>query len=61
MVNLSSWLQRDEIEALLVARAEARASKDWAAADQIRDTLQEKRIVVMDRPEGVEWRVRIGA
>ena len=54
-------VQRDEIEALLVARAEARASKDWAAADQIRDTLQEKRIVVMDRPEGVEWRVRIGA
>ena len=53
-------VSREEIEELLVARAEARASKDWAAADQIRDTLHDKRIVVMDRPDGVEWRVRIG-
>ena len=54
-------VSRSEIEDLLVARTNARASKDWAEADRIRDTLLEKSIVIMDRPEGVDWRVRVGA
>jgi cysteinyl-tRNA synthetase len=46
-----------EIDTLIAQRAEARTNKDWAQADIIRDTLQSKNIVVMDTPEGVEWRV----
>lgn len=46
-----------DVEDLLQQRAAARAAKDWARADEIRDQLTSKRILVMDRPEGVEWRV----
>lgn len=39
-------------EALLSARAEARAAKDWARADAIRDSLKELGLVVEDTTEG---------
>lgn len=35
-------------EALIAARAEARAAKDWAVADAIRDALGELGLVVED-------------
>jgi cysteinyl-tRNA synthetase len=38
-----------------VARAEARATKDWAASDAIRDTLKAAGIVVEDGPDGATW------
>ena len=44
-----------EIEALVAARTEARAAKDWAKADQIRDELKARHIVVEDTPQGVKW------
>jgi len=50
----SAWVQER-----LDARLAARASKDWAAADQIRDELDGAGVVVMDRAEGVTWRVRV--
>lgn len=44
------------IEALLKARAEARAAKDFAKADAIRKGLDAAGVVVMDRPGGPsEW------
>jgi cysteinyl-tRNA synthetase len=49
----------DDVEALLRERAEARASKDWARADAIRDQLEGASIAVMDRAHGSEWRVRL--
>jgi cysteinyl-tRNA synthetase len=52
-------VELSEIEQLLNDRTTARANKDWAAADAIRDALDEKHIVVMDRPGGVDWRVRL--
>ena len=48
-----------EIEEIIQRRSEARAAKDWATADAIRDELEQKRIVVMDTAEGVEWRIRL--
>ncbi|MCA9670961.1 MAG: cysteine--tRNA ligase [Myxococcales bacterium] len=48
-----------EIEALLEQRTQARADKDWARADAIREALEAKNIVVMDSPEGVDWRIRV--
>ncbi|CAH0534054.1 Cysteine--tRNA ligase [Vibrio stylophorae] len=45
-----------EIEALIKARNDARASKDWAAADAARDALTAKGIVLEDGAQGTTWR-----
>ena len=49
----------DQVEDKLRERSDARAAKDWARADAIREELEAQRIMVMDRPDGVEWRVRV--
>ena len=45
-----------EIEALIKQRNDARASKDWALADQARDRLIEMGITLEDGPQGTTWR-----
>lgn len=42
----------DEVEALLEERKNARAAKDWAKSDEIRDKLKEMGIIVKDTPQG---------
>ena len=44
------------IEALIVQRNDARAAKDWAAADAARNALSEMGIVLEDGPNGTTWR-----
>lgn len=44
------------VEAMLGERMAARAAKDWAAADRIRDELTALNVVVMDGPNGATWR-----
>lgn len=44
-----------EIESLIAKRQEARANKDWATADKIRDDLLSRNIKLIDTPEGVKW------
>ena len=44
------------IEALIQARTAAKAAKDWAKADQIRDQLKEMGIEIKDTPNGVQWK-----
>jgi cysteinyl-tRNA synthetase len=46
----------DQVQALIDRRQAARASKDWAEADRIRDELLARDIVLEDTPEGVVWR-----
>jgi cysteinyl-tRNA synthetase len=54
-------LAESDILAFIEKRNEARASKDWAAADVIRDELGEKGLVLEDKPGGVTtWRVKVG-
>ena len=48
------------VEAQLGARAEARATKDWAASDAIRDTLAAAGVVVEDGPDGASWSLKRG-
>lgn len=45
-----AWIQQ-----LIEKRAEAKANKDWAVADQVRDELAAKNIVLKDGPEGTSW------
>ena len=44
------------IEQLIQERQEARKQKDFARADQIRDELAAKGIVLKDTREGVAWK-----
>ena len=46
-----------EVEALIAKRAEARAAKDWATADAIRDKLKEMHVVLLDTKDGVSWSI----
>ena len=44
------------IEGLIKARNDARASKDWAAADTARDALNALKVVLEDTANGTTWR-----
>ena len=50
--DLAAWVERKIQE-----RAEARATRDFARADAIRDELGERNIVLEDGPEGTRWKV----
>ena len=43
------------VESQIEARAAAKAAKDWAAADAIRDELAAMGIAIKDGPEGTTW------
>jgi cysteinyl-tRNA synthetase len=45
-----------EIEALITKRNEARKNKDFKTADQVRDHLLSKGIVLEDTAQGTLWR-----
>lgn len=49
-------LSADEIDNMIAQRNAARADKDWAEADRIRDTLKEKGITLEDGAGGTTWR-----
>lgn len=44
-----------EVEELIERRNKARAEKNWAEADAIRDKLKEMNIILKDTPMGVKW------
>ena len=45
-----------EIDALIAARNQARADKDFARADEIRDELAAQGIILEDGPSGTTWK-----
>lgn len=49
-------LTDEAIEALIVARQEAKTQKDWPEADRIRKTLAEQGIVLEDTADKTTWR-----
>jgi cysteinyl-tRNA synthetase len=48
------------VAGLLEERADARAAKDWARADAIRDRIAAAGIAVEDTPEGPKWSLAEG-
>ncbi|MEN9926413.1 MAG: Cysteine--tRNA ligase [Pseudomonadota bacterium] len=54
----AATITEGEIEATLAARKEARAAKDFATSDRLRDELAERGVEVMDGdPLGWDWRL----
>lgn len=51
-----AWEEDPRIDGLLAERQAARAAKDWARADRIRDTLTAEGIEIVDTPDGPRWR-----
>ncbi|MCR5176455.1 MAG: cysteine--tRNA ligase [Anaerovibrio sp.] len=52
----SEGISTAEIEALISERAEAKKNKNWARADEIRDDLKAKGIVLEDSAAGTKWK-----
>ena len=65
LASPDSWFEggaddalKAEVETLLAERVTARAGKNWAEADRIRDRLTALNVVVMDGPTGATWRLK---
>jgi len=44
------------VDDMIAQRKEARATKDWARADEIRDALAERGVVLEDTAQGTRWK-----
>jgi cysteinyl-tRNA synthetase len=49
-------LSSEAVEDLIARRLKARAEKDWAQADRIRDELDAAGIILEDGASGTRWR-----
>jgi cysteinyl-tRNA synthetase len=58
--SATEWFQGDSdadaIEARIAARTDAKANRDFATADRIRDELRAEGIILEDGPGGTSWR-----
>ncbi|WP_334137472.1 DALR domain-containing protein, partial [Muricomes intestini] len=56
IVDKNEEILAEDIEALIEQRQAARKNKNFARADEIRDELLEKGIILEDTREGVKWK-----
>lgn len=56
ILSKTDELLDDEIMELIQKRSEARTNKDYKLADEIRDELKSKGIIIEDTKEGVKWK-----
>lgn len=54
----NSSVDTAKVEELIKKRTEARANKDWATADAIRDELNAMNVVIKDTSDGITWSVK---
>jgi cysteinyl-tRNA synthetase len=59
LTGTQKHMDPSEIEKMIEARNEARASKDWAKADEIRERLKGFGIILEDGPKGTTWRLDV--
>ncbi|MCX8034500.1 MAG: cysteine--tRNA ligase, partial [Thermodesulfovibrio sp.] len=52
-------ITEDEIEKLIIERSQARKDKNWQRADEIRNKLFEKGIILEDKLDKTVWKVKI--
>ena len=48
--------EAEEITALVLERTQAKKDKDFAKADQIRNDLQARGVIIIDTPNGPIWK-----
>ncbi|MEQ8662345.1 MAG: DALR domain-containing protein, partial [Gammaproteobacteria bacterium] len=61
----AAWFRHDAggavdatvVERLIAARDAARAQRDWAAADRLRDELAAMGVTIQDSAAGTQWRI----
>ena len=53
---VSDGLSNEEIDDLIARRKQARADKNWAESDRIRDLLNKHKIILEDNAGGTTWR-----
>ena len=53
-------LSENDILQKIKERQEARKNKDWTSADKIRRELEEKDIILEDKKDRTDWKVRVG-
>ncbi len=56
-LSLNGASPEEAIATVIEARARARASKDWAASDRLRDALASAGITIKDSKDGTTWTV----
>lgn len=49
-------ISAEQVEALIAERSDAKKTKNFARADEIRDQLQAQGVVLLDSPTGTQWR-----
>ncbi len=57
--DVEGQLSADEIDTLIDKRNQARAAKDYVAADAYRDELTDAGVKIEDAADGTSWR-RVG-
>lgn len=53
-------LSESDLQEEINERQKARENKDWAAADNIRNSLAEKGVILEDKKDGTAWKIRVG-
>ena len=51
-------LAREQVEARIAERNQARKQRQWQEADRIRQELLDKGIMIEDTPSGTEWKIK---
>jgi Cysteinyl-tRNA synthetase len=46
-----------EIQAMVEKRDQARADKDFATSDELRDKLKDMGVILEDTPQGTRWHI----
>jgi len=49
-------LNADEIESLIAERQQAKLDKNYARADEIRQSLEQQGVLLEDSREGTKWK-----
>ncbi|ALX49413.1 cysteine--tRNA ligase [Lentibacillus amyloliquefaciens] len=55
-IKQAEELLDEEVDSLIKERTEARKNRDFNRADEIRDTLKAKNIILEDTPQGTRWK-----